>query len=101
MSLCTLGFAKEFKKEHIRANSLWPKTTIQTAAVKYNLPDAVYQASRKPSIMSDAAMLILTNNDPEQTGNCFVDEDILIAHGHTNLDHYAINPNQPLFPDIF
>ncbi|MGH8430829.1 MAG: SDR family oxidoreductase, partial [Solimonas sp.] len=34
MSLCTLGWAEEFRKAGIAANSLWPRTTIATAAVR-------------------------------------------------------------------
>ena len=36
MSVCTLGMAAEFADDGIAVNSLWPKTTIATAAVKYN-----------------------------------------------------------------
>ena len=32
MSLCTLGWAEEFKRDGIAANSLWPRTLIATAA---------------------------------------------------------------------
>jgi citronellol/citronellal dehydrogenase len=32
MSMCTLGMAEELKKDGIAVNSLWPKTTIATAA---------------------------------------------------------------------
>src|SRR5216684_361169 len=34
MSLCTLGHAREFKPLGIAVNSLWPLTTIDTAAVR-------------------------------------------------------------------
>ena len=53
MSMITLGLSKKYKK--IRFNSLWPAKTVATAAVKYQLPKPIYIASRKPSIMSDAA----------------------------------------------
>ena len=32
--MMTIGWAKEFKKDKIAANSLWPRTTIDTAAVR-------------------------------------------------------------------
>ncbi|MBK5272935.1 MAG: SDR family oxidoreductase, partial [Bacteroidia bacterium] len=34
MSMMTIGWAAEFKKDGIAANSLWPRTTIDTAAVR-------------------------------------------------------------------
>jgi len=34
MSLCTLGMSEEFKKDGIAVNSLWPMTSIDTAAVR-------------------------------------------------------------------
>ena len=37
MTMIALGLSGELKKYNIAANSLWPKTTIATAAVR-NLP---------------------------------------------------------------
>ncbi len=34
MSLCVLGWAEEFKKYGIKVNALWPRTMIDTAAVR-------------------------------------------------------------------
>jgi citronellol/citronellal dehydrogenase len=34
MSMMTLGWAEEFKEDGIACNSLWPRTTIDTAAVR-------------------------------------------------------------------
>jgi len=65
MSLCTLGMAREFAADGkmvkgIGVNCLWPRTTIATAAIEFNFPEAVLRASRKPAIMADAAHAILT-----------------------------------------
>jgi citronellol/citronellal dehydrogenase len=101
MSMCTLGMAEEFKSAGIAVNSLWPKTTIATAAIAVNFPKAVLQASRKPEIMGDAAHFILTSNSREVTGNFFIDEDVLKAHGVKDFTKYAMNPGVPLFDDLF
>lgn len=101
MSMCTLGMAEEFKSIGIAVNSLWPKTTIATAAIEFNFPKELIQASRKPEIMSDAALAILAKNSKDCTGNFFIDEEVLKAEGVTDLDKYAINPNVPLFQDLF
>ncbi|OGT31404.1 MAG: short chain dehydrogenase [Gammaproteobacteria bacterium RIFCSPHIGHO2_12_FULL_35_23] len=101
MSMCTLGMAEEFKKAGIAVNSLWPKTTIATAAIAVNFPKQIYQASRTPAIVADAAYEILKLNSKEFTGNFFIDEDILKRAGILDLDQYAVKLGVPLFPDLY
>lgn len=101
MSMCTLGMSEELKSAGIAVNSLWPKTTVATAAVEVNFPKEVLQASRKANIMSDAAYEIFTSNSRELTGNFFVDEDFLRSRGVSNFDQYALNPGAKLFADLF
>jgi len=56
MSLCTLGMSEEFRKDAIAVNSLWPMTSIDTAAVRNVLGgDSMAKMSRTPDIMADAA----------------------------------------------
>jgi citronellol/citronellal dehydrogenase len=100
MSLCTLGLAAEFAGDGIAVNSLWPRTTIATAAVAAFFPQAM-AASRVPEIMSDAAYAIVTRPSRECTGNFFVDEALLRSVGVTDFDRYAVTPGVPLAADIF
>ncbi len=100
MSMCTLGMAAEFAPNGIAVNSLWPRTTIATAAVETFFPQAV-ASSRKPAIMADAAYLIVTRDSRSTTGNFFIDEEVLRGHGITDFDQYAVTPGAPLFNDIF
>lgn len=101
MSMCTLGMAEEFKSAGIAVNSLWPKTTIATAAVEFNFPKEIMRASRTPAIMADAAYAILTSDAREVTGNFFIDEDLLRSRGMQDFSQYAIDPKVPLFTDLF
>jgi citronellol/citronellal dehydrogenase len=102
MSMCTLGMAEELKSKRIAVNSLWPLTTIDTAAVRNVLGgDAMAKASRKPDIVADAAIAILKRPASECTGNFFIDEEVLKAEGVTDFAPYANDPNSPLFPDFF
>ncbi len=101
MSECTLGMAEEFKASGIAVNSLWPKTLIATAAVAVNFPKEIFHASRKPSIMADAAYEILTSKSREVTGNFFIDEDLLKSHGVKDFNQYALDPKMPLMTDLF
>ena len=101
MSMCTLGMAAEFKKAGIAVNSLWPRTTIATAAVEFNFPEEVLKASRTTDIMADAAHAILTSGSRGNTGNFYLDESVLRLAGVTDFDKYAISPGTPLFTDLY
>jgi citronellol/citronellal dehydrogenase len=101
MSLCTLGMAEEFRADAIAVNSLWPATTIATAAVEFNFPPEILAASRLPAIMADAAHAILTSASGSTTGNFFLDEDVLRKAGVTDFDSYAVTPGMPPFKDLF
>jgi citronellol/citronellal dehydrogenase len=100
MSMCTLGMAAEFKDRGVAVNSLWPRTTIATAAVEVFFPEAL-ASSRKPEIMADAAYLILTRDSRSATGNFYIDDEVLRAAGVTDLGRYAVTPGVPASPDIF
>jgi hypothetical protein len=58
---------------------------------------------RSPEIMVDAAYLILTSDAKTVTGNFFVDDEVLAAHGVTDLSRY--NPpgvaDIDVTPDLF
>ena len=101
MSMCTLGHAAEFRRYGIAVNSLWPRTAIATAAMQM-IPGVDVAACRKPEIMADAAYAILTGTDAGVTGRFFIDDEVLTAHGVTDLAPYAITPGTTNFvPDFF
>ena len=86
MSMCVLGMAEEFKKEGIAFNALWPRTVIATAAVRNLLGgEQAIKGSRKPEIMADAAHIIFNQNARENSGNFYVDDEVMAAAGITDL----------------
>ncbi len=105
MSLVTLGLAAEFAGEGIAANTLWPRTTIATAAVQNLLGgDRIMARSRTPEIYADAAYEVLTTPSRELTGRSLIVEDVLEAAGVADFSRYAAVPgtrDEELFPDIF
>lgn len=102
MSLCTLGWAEEFRKDGIAANSLWPRTTIATAAVKMIGGDPFLKQSRTPEVMADAAHAILTRNSREFTGQFCIDDLVLYEAGVRDFSQYAAVPGTTRFlPDFF
>ena len=100
MSMCTLGHSGEFRKYGIAVNSLWPRTAIATAALQM-IPGVDLKLCRKPEILSDAAYLILTSPNPA-TGQFYIDDELLAAHGVSDLEKYSVTPGTKNFiPDFF
>eukprot|EP01084_Bolivina_argentea_P157540 274518_1 len=91
MSLCTMMWSKELRKWNIAANSLWPRTTIATAAVQRNV--SLLKKARIPQIHADAAYLILTQPSHIMNGYFVRDEDILRQDGVTDFEKYKFDPN--------
>ena len=99
MTLLTLGFAAELGDQGIRANCLWPETTIATAAVINLLGgDDAAGRSRSPKIMADAAGLVLTN-PARPTGQTFMDSEVVLASGLSDLSVYGGTDDPE--PDFF
>jgi citronellol/citronellal dehydrogenase len=102
MSMLALGWAAEFKGAGIASNALWPKTTIDTAAVRNLLGgEALAKMSRTPEILADAVYYILSKTAAQCSGNTFIDEEVLAAEGITDLDKYSVVPGGQLYPDLF
>lgn len=101
MSLCTAGWAREFEGK-IGVNSLWPVTTIATAAIKNIVGgEEMMKQSRTPEILADAAYEILQRAPKECNGNFFTDEEVLKEAGISDFSTYAVNPGGDLMPDLF
>ncbi|HTO17071.1 MAG TPA: NAD(P)-dependent oxidoreductase [Edaphocola sp.] len=102
MTMLTLGWAGELKDFNVSSNCLWPRTTIDTAAVRNLLGgEQLANMSRKPSIMADAVLAILLKENKEYNGQCLIDDEVLQAEGVTDFEQYAVNPGKPLFGDLF
>jgi citronellol/citronellal dehydrogenase len=102
MSMMALGWATELEQYKIASNALWPRTTIDTAAVRNILGgEMLAKMSRTPDILADCAYYILSKPSTECTGNCFIDEDVLAKEGITDLSHYSVVPGAQLYTDLF
>ncbi len=89
MSLCVLGMAEEFKADGIAVNALWPRTAIDTEAIRLIAGEDTRRArTRKVEIMGDAAHVILTKPSRECTGRFFIDDEVLREAGVSNLTQY-------------
>lgn len=100
MSFVTLGLAAEFGPRGVAVNALWPRTVIATDALNM-IPGVDAAHARKPEIMADAAHVVLTRPSAACNGQFLIDEEVLRAAGVSDFDHYAVQPGQPLLPDLF
>lgn len=103
MSLTTLGLAEELKSDGIAVNSLWPRTLIDTAAIRNMAGGSqLIAAARSPRIVADAAHAVLVRPARECTGNFFTDEDVLRQAGVEDFSGYSLGaPEDKLVLDIF
>ena len=103
MSLCVLGMAEEFREKGVAVNALWPRTTIDTEAIRLIAGEEARRRARKPTIMADAAYWILTQPSRRFTGRFFVDDEVLRNAGVSDFSKYR-NPDvaeTDLTPDFF
>jgi citronellol/citronellal dehydrogenase len=103
MSLTTLGLAEELKPDGIAVNSLWPRTLINTAAIR-NLPggEQAVRGARGAEIVADAAHALLTRPSRSVTGRFYTDEEVLTEEGVQDFSRYSPGvPESALVPDIF
>ncbi|XHC09168.1 NAD(P)-dependent oxidoreductase [Labrenzia sp. ac12] len=99
MSMCVLGMSEEFRLQKIAVNALWPRTMIETAASR--ILGVGNEGCRLPDIMADAAHAVLTRESSGCTGNFFLDEDVLLGEGNTDLSRYSVVPGSELVKDLF
>jgi len=100
MSFVTLGLAGEFGPQGVAVNALWPRTLIATEALNM-IPGVDAGNGRRPEIMADAAHALLTRTAAGFHGQFLIDDEVLAAVGVTDLSGYALDPSQPLLPDLF
>ena len=102
MTFATIGLAEDFRDKGVAANALWPRTAIDTAAIRYELGgDAMIKHCRTVDIVADAAHAILTRDAKTCSGNFFIDDEVLAEEGVADFSTYAIEPGQPLMLDFY
>ncbi|WP_295841115.1 NAD(P)-dependent oxidoreductase [uncultured Xanthomonas sp.] len=100
MSFVTLGLAGEFGPQGVAVNALWPRTLIATEALNM-IPGVDAGNGRRPEIMADAAHAVLTRPAAGFYGQFLIDDAVLAEAGVHDLSGYALDPSQPLLPDLF
>jgi citronellol/citronellal dehydrogenase len=88
MTLCVLGMAEEFRAAGIAVNALWPRTAIDTEAIRLIAGQEARRLTRSVEIMADAAYLVLTRPSREFTGRFLIDDEVLRDAGVTDFSRY-------------
>jgi citronellol/citronellal dehydrogenase len=103
MTLCVLGMAEEFRRDGIAVNALWPRTAIDTEAIRLIAGHDARRRTRKPEILADAAQYILTRPSREYTGRFLIDDEVLREAGVSDLSRYrhASVTDDELMKDFF
>ena len=103
MSLCALGMAEEFRPLGIAVNALWPRTAIDTEAIRLIAGRQARMKTRSPQIMADAAHWILTQPSRKVTGRFFLDDEVLRSAGVSDFSRYRVagTTEDDLMPDFF
>jgi citronellol/citronellal dehydrogenase len=92
--------AEEFRGRGVAVNALWPRTLIATEALRL-VPGADPAEGRRPEIVADAAWHVLIADSRRLTGRFLIDEDVLAAHGVTDLAGYSVRGGAALRTDLF
>ncbi|HEX5195075.1 MAG TPA: NAD(P)-dependent oxidoreductase [Solirubrobacteraceae bacterium] len=96
MTMLTLGLAADEAEHGIKANCLWPRTLIATAAVQNLLGgDEAMRRARTPEIYADAAYELLAS---DRTGEALIDDEVLAGR---DLSRYQADPSGELALDLF
>ena len=98
MARLAIGLAAEHKQDNVAANTLWPRTIIESQA-SINLGMADRSQWRTPEILCDASLAIFAQEPRTSTGREWIDENCLTElAGITNFDHYWCEGKPPAHP---
>jgi citronellol/citronellal dehydrogenase len=91
MTMLAQGLAEELRADNIAVNALWPVTLVESQAT-VNFAIGERKLWRRPEIVADAALEIVTTPPAELTGRALLDEDLLRERGVTDFTQYRCDP---------
>jgi citronellol/citronellal dehydrogenase len=102
MAQLAIGLAAEHCRDNVAANTLWPRTIIESqASINWNMSDR--SQWRTPAILCDAACAIFAQEPNTCTGRQLVDEEALSELASIrNFDAYWCEgkpPSHPIYID--
>jgi citronellol/citronellal dehydrogenase len=91
MTMLAQGLAEEMKGRPFSINALWPVTAVESyATINFQLGGPMFW--RKPSVIADASLALVTKQPGHVTGKALLDEDVLHEEGVTDFTQYRCDP---------
>jgi citronellol/citronellal dehydrogenase len=91
MTMIALAIADEAKAHNVTANALWPATAVESYAT-INFGMGGPEVWRKPDILADATLALITKEPSARPGKAWIDEELLRADGVTDFSKYQCAP---------
>jgi len=91
MTMLAQGMADELRGKPFSINALWPVTAVESyATINFQLGNPTVW--RKPAILADASLAIVSKPPGLASGNAYLDEDFLRSEGVTDFVPYRCDP---------
>ncbi|MCB9667500.1 MAG: SDR family oxidoreductase [Myxococcales bacterium] len=92
MTMLAHGLAKEVEGQGVSVNALWPVTAIESqATLHFGLGSP--KTWRKPDILADATLEIITTPPSSLNGEALLDEPFLRDRGWSDFKRYRCDPD--------
>jgi len=92
MTMLAMGLAQEQAGRPFSINALWPRTAVESyATINFQLGGPPFW--RKPSIIADASLALVTQPPGKITGQALFDEDFLRTQGVSDFVPYRCDPD--------
>jgi citronellol/citronellal dehydrogenase len=93
MTMLAAAIAQEHRQHNIAAHALWPATMIESSATEVHLGQVDKSMWRSADILADATLALVQREPGEQSGQAWIDEDVLRRDGIADFKKYRLNPD--------
>jgi citronellol/citronellal dehydrogenase len=92
MTMLAHGLAGELRGQPFSINALWPATAIESfATINFQLGGPAMW--RKPEIIADASLALVSKRPGQLSGEALIDEDFLRDEGVSDFTKYRCDPD--------
>ncbi len=93
MTMIAQAIADEYEEHNVTGHALWPATAVESyATINFGLGGP--SMWRKPDIIADSTVELLSKEPKDRKGQAWLDEDLLRSVGVTDFSKYQCVPGQ-------